>query len=97
MIGRLFKKSKGGENIMNYNFSDALMLLKDGNRLCRKNWNGKNMYIFIIKNWTYTNEINDNYENLPFIAMKTFDEKIVPWLASQTDILSNDWEIVYLT
>jgi hypothetical protein len=82
---------------MNYNFSDALMLLKDGNRLCRKNWNGKNMYIFIIKNWTYTNEINDNYENLPFIAMKTFDEKIVPWLASQTDILSNDWEIVYLT
>jgi len=82
---------------MNYNFSDALMLLKDGNRLCRKNWNGKNMYIFIIKNWTYTNEIDDNYENLPFIAMKTFDEKIVPWLASQTDILSNDWEIVYLT
>lgn len=28
---------------------------------------------------------------LPFIAMKTADNKLVPWLASQTDILAEDW------
>ncbi len=31
---------------------------------------------------------------LPFIAMKTVDNGIVPWLASQTDILATDWELV---
>jgi hypothetical protein len=76
------------------NFSDALTLLKDGSRLQRENWNGKNMYIFIIKSWTYTNEINDNYLNLPFIAMKTVDNNIIPWLASQSDLLSDDWKNV---
>lgn len=31
---------------------------------------------------------------LPWIGMKTADNKFVPWLASQTDILANDWELV---
>lgn len=31
---------------------------------------------------------------LPFIAMKTADDKLVPWLASQTDMLADDWVIV---
>jgi hypothetical protein len=33
-------------------------------------------------------------ELLPWIGMKTADNKFVPWLASQTDILAEDWEIV---
>ncbi|HDV0042996.1 TPA: DUF2829 domain-containing protein, partial [Klebsiella pneumoniae] len=33
-------------------------------------------------------------EQLPYIAMKTADEKLVPWLASQTDVLAEDWQIV---
>ena len=41
----------------------------------------------------YTNGINDNYELLPFIALKTVDDKVVPWLASQTDILAEDWHL----
>lgn len=31
---------------------------------------------------------------LPWIGMKTADEKIVPWLASQTDVLADDWQII---
>ena len=63
------------------------------------------MYLFLIgenglKNphskpyWTYTNGINDNLPLLPFIAIKTVNVEVVPWLASQTDMLSEDWEIL---
>jgi hypothetical protein len=31
---------------------------------------------------------------LPWIGMKTADNKFVPWLASQTDVLSEDWQII---
>lgn len=31
---------------------------------------------------------------LPWIGMKTADNKFVPWLASQTDVLAEDWMIL---
>ena len=73
------------------NFSDALARLKCDLKVCRTGWNGKGMFLFLIRTWTYTDGRNDNYPNLPFIAMKTADNKVVPWLASQTDILADDW------
>jgi hypothetical protein len=85
------------------NFSQALKGLKSGEWVLRSGWNGKNMYLFLIGTdmsepitggWTYTNGLNDNFELLPFIAMKTADDKVVPWLASQTDILAEDWSIL---
>ena len=33
-------------------------------------------------------------ENLPYIEMKTADNKLVPWLASQTDMLAEDWAVL---
>jgi len=77
-----------------FNYSTALDALKSGYRVARTGWNGKGMFIFRIADWTYTNRTCDNYPNLPFIAMKTADNKVVPWLASQTDQLAEDWEIV---
>ena len=82
------------------NFSQALEHVKLGGRVAREGWNGKGMYIFLIgvkdsnDYWTYTNGKNDNYSLLPFIAMKTADENVVPWLASQTDLLAEDWVIL---
>ena len=75
-------------------FSDALIALREGKRVARRGWNGRGMYLFHVKKWTYTDARQDNYPNLPFIAMKTADDKVVPWLASQTDMLSDDWEVV---
>lgn len=81
------------------NFGKAIELLKQGKKVRRKGWNGKGMYLFLIgvegsnDYWTYINGKNDNYPLLPFIAMKTADDKVVPWLASQTDMLSEDWEV----
>lgn len=81
-------------------FGDAIHLLKQGKKLARAGWNGKGMYLFLIGVpgsgdwWTYTNGKNDNLPLLPFIAMKTAGDEVVPWLASQTDMLADDWTVI---
>lgn len=67
------------------NFSYALAWLRDGERVCRAGWNGKDMYIEL-QTPTDTSKMT-----LPYIFMKTADGNLVPWLASQTDLLSDDW------
>lgn len=74
-------------------FGQALIALRDGRQVTRPGWNGKGMFLFLIWSWTYTDGKQDNYPNLPFIAMKTADNMVVPWLASQTDVLAEDWEV----
>lgn len=80
-------------------FSEALLELKRGRRVSREGWNGKGMWLILVA--------ADEYEITmpivpkgaeypwaglaPWIGMKTADSKLVPWLASQTDILANDW------
>jgi Protein of unknown function (DUF2829) len=70
------------------NFSYALNFLKSGKQVRRAGWNGKGMWLQV--QWP------DAYSKmtLPYIYMKTADGNIVPWLASQTDLLSDDWEEV---
>lgn len=75
------------------NFSDALDQLKAGCRVCRSGWNGKGMWLQLVEQWS-CGEMGASIPYLPFIAMKTADNKFVPWLASQTDILANDWMIL---
>jgi len=67
-------------------------------KVARKGWNGKGMWISFVdpyNNKQFTleeKEIEGTF--LPYIGMKTADGKYVPWLASQTDILAEDWTIV---
>jgi hypothetical protein len=72
-------------------FGEAVEALKDGCKVARHGWNGKGMWLTYIHGQKTTDA---GYETLPFIAMKTADDKIVPWLASQTDILAEDWMMV---
>lgn len=67
-------------------FSEALRRLKDGERIARSGWNGRGMYVFM--------EPPASPDRAPSITMKTAQGYLVPWLASQTDILSSDWEVV---
>lgn len=83
-------------------FGNALEHLKMGGLVARNGWNGKNMFLFLVKGETVTKVINDAYnhpdaepkEVLDAIYMKTADGKLVPWLASQTDVLSEDWVLL---
>ena len=83
-------------------FGDAIKALKQGKKVARRGWNGKNMWLFLLFGKDIQNSMNlvygDNDDGLPIldsICMKTADRKIiVGWLASQTDILAKDWEII---
>ena len=78
-------------------FSQALLELKAGKRVQRSGWNGKNMWLVLVRKDNYIITelgVNKGAEILPWIGMKTADNKFVPWIASQTDLLSVDWQIV---
>jgi hypothetical protein len=66
-------------------FSDALLLLKQGRRVARSGWNGKGMWIAL-----QTPDARSKM-GLPYIYINTVDGKLVPWLCSQTDMLAADW------
>lgn len=74
-----------------FDFGFALEALRQGKRVRRKGWNGKNMWLRIVK--PETTVFDNGMENLPYIEMKTADDKLVPWLASQTDMLAEDWTV----
>lgn len=77
------------------NFNTALEAVKSGAKIYRAGWNGKGMYLFLIAGdaWGFECDIEgvDGLKTLPFVCMKTADNGLVPWLASQTDVLANDW------
>lgn len=68
-------------------FSAALIAVKRGDKVARYGWNGKGMYIAL-----QTLDTNSKM-SLPYIYMKTACNNLVPWLASQTDLLAEDWII----
>lgn len=66
-------------------FSQALEHIKTGIRMCRVGWNGKGMWVQIQRPDQHSKM------TLPYIYMHTAQGDLVPWLASQTDILADDW------
>ena len=69
------------------NFGTAIETLKLGRRVARDGWNGKGM-------WLELQRPDENSKmTLPYIYMKTAQDDLVPWLASQSDMLSDDWSL----
>lgn len=96
-----------------HDFSYALAAAKDGARIERRGWNGRDMWVFLhpalrphpympglgrVRDYpigsaadtaiSYTINIG------PFLCMRAADGTFVPWLASQTDLLADDWSTV---
>lgn len=67
-------------------FEEALILLKEGYKLRRSGWNGKNQWIA-----AQQPQINSRMTQ-PFLYIKNEQGGTVPWAASQGDIFANDWE-----
>lgn len=67
-------------------FGWALLALKSQKRVTREGWNGKNMYLEL--------QVPDENSkmNRPYIYMKAANGELVPWVASQSDLLETDWE-----
>jgi hypothetical protein len=96
-------------------FSWALVELKNGNKVARKGWKGKKMFIYLVRGSTVDfNDLRNSAKEAailateleggiqgssryvcPHIDMKAADGSLViGWLASQTDLLAIDWELV---
>lgn len=84
-------------------FGDALEALKAGGKVARDGWNGKGMFLFLVPGSTF--QVNrapllgiypegTTIEYHSHIDMKTAQGYVVPWLASQADMLSNDWHLI---
>jgi hypothetical protein len=90
-------------------FGQAIILLKEGKCVARHGWNGKDMFLWlknpviIRREWSKDELLKKiiasfgekSIEGLGTVCMKTADNKVLTgWLASQTDMLSEDWEEV---
>lgn len=84
-------------DITTFTFGEAISRLKRGQKVARKGWNGKGIYIEMQKPdehskmtlpyiYIVTNGLVSNNPDAP--------RGVVPWLASQTDMLANDWYVV---
>jgi hypothetical protein len=87
----------GGPKPGGLSFGSAIECLKQGERLARTGWNGKGIFIEL--------QVPDAHSKMtfPYIYIDTMGlqtdnpdapKKRVPWLASQTDMLSNDWFVL---
>lgn len=79
------------------NFGEAIKTLKLGRKVARKGWNGRGIFIEL--------QVPDEYSKMtsPYIFIDTTGlqtdnpnapKSRVPWLASQTDMLAEDWTVV---
>lgn len=86
----------------NLNFGQALDAVKQGKKIAREGWNGKGMFLYYVPANEYDALTVIAKEAFPsgkvpysaYLAMKTAQENVVPWLASQTDVLAEDWCIL---
>jgi hypothetical protein len=79
------------------NFGQALQELKKGNKVARLGWNGKGIFIEL-QVPDENSKMTSPYIFIDTTGLQTNNEMApksrVPWLASQTDMLAEDWEIL---
>lgn len=83
-------------------FGWAVEKLKDGQKVARAGWNGKGMFLFLVPGSHFAVNrppllgiypVGTWIDYRPHIDMKTAQGDVVPWVASQSDILENDWTL----
>jgi len=82
-------------------FGDALSLLKCGEIVNRSGWNGKGMFLYYVPANDYPSitdaakkHFGDTVPYRDYIAIRSVNGEVVPWVASQSDILANDWSLL---
>lgn len=82
-------------------FSDALINIREGNRVSRKGWNGKGMYVFLANNIQFDTDADISEFNgfdvsvSDLLVLRTAQGTFQPgWLATQSDLLADDWYVL---
>jgi hypothetical protein len=75
----------------------AVKHLREGGKVARSGWNGKNMYLRFQQGGDSIRARDSSAVEgimMDHVLMKTAQGDLVPWSCSQTDLLANDWETV---
>lgn len=88
------------ENSMDFGY--ALDQLRAGKAVYRTGWNAGGQYIYLVEAASYPPQTEvaklefggEDVPYGPYLAIKTVQHNVVPWLASQTDLLAEDWHVV---
>jgi hypothetical protein len=87
--------------INSLSFGHAIVALKEGKKVARAGWNGKGMFLYYVPANSYKAQTDTALQHFgevvpyrAYIAMKTVDNDVAVWTASQTDVLADDWAIV---
>ena len=79
---------------MTYDFGGALRLLKEGRKVARRGWNGRGIFIELQRPDAHS-KMTHPYIFIDTTGLQTTNpdapKNRVPWLASQTDMLADDW------
>ena len=95
---------EANRSIEGMSFGHAVEAAKKGYRIARTGWNGKGMFVFLREGRVISGASgpmvdgtgSDTFESRPHLCMKDAQGKcVVGWLASQTDILADDWCIIH--
>jgi hypothetical protein len=96
----VFEEEHQSEESMS--FGHALQALKNGERVARLGWDGKGTFLFLVPGSRFAVsrppllgifEAGTEIEYHSHIDMKTAQGYVVPWLASQADLLAWDWHV----
>jgi hypothetical protein len=86
-----------------HDFGQAIRYMKAGHRVARLGWNGKDMFLFLVPGSRFMvnrppllgiYEEGTEIQYQAHIDMKTAQGTVVPWLASQSDMLADDWIVL---
>lgn len=70
------------------NIGEAVTAMRAGERVTRDGWNGAGQYVAL------QTPDADSKMRKPYLYLSPVDGGFVPWLASQTDLLADDWRVV---
>lgn len=83
------------------NFGQALAKVKEGFKISRDGWNGSGQFVYYVPEASYPpstdvakEEFGHSVPYAAYLAIKSVQNVVVPWLASQTDLLAEDWYVV---
>ena len=83
------------------NIGHAINEMRTGATVSRSGWNGKGMWLYLVPANSYPAQTDaaraafgDMVPYREYVAMKTAQGDVVPWVCSQSDLLADDWFIV---
>lgn len=69
-------------------FGDALFLMRSGDKVTREGWNAPGQFTFV------QHPTADSVIRRPFLCLSPVDGELVPWVPTQSDLLTEDWRRV---